>query len=103
LLYSVNHVLGTICFAGDARPKAGRPRVLEDTFREWRKLKSDMNLPDNYSVAQYLLNGLPPPTLTATSDRPKLIFPFKKNLCVMSFHTVNNDASSVNLPRLRQT
>ena len=59
-------------FAGEFRAKAGRPckykdgyckavkviRVLEDTFQEWRKLKSEMKLPDDDSVAQYLMNSL---------------------------------------------
>ena len=52
-------------FVGDARPKAGRPhkhkegyykeiktkRVLEETFQEWRKLKTDKDLPDDDTVA----------------------------------------------------
>jgi len=74
--------MATICFAGEFRAKAGRLRkhkdgyckavkvirVLEDIFQEWKKLKSEMKLPDDNSVAQYLLNSLQRPILAATSD-----------------------------------
>ena len=55
-----------------APPRFGRPRkhkdgycnavkvirVLQETFLQWRKLKAEKNLPDDDSVALYLLDSL---------------------------------------------
>ena len=55
----------------DARRGSGRPwkykdgycnvvkviRILEETFLQWRQLKSEKNLPDDDSVARYLLKS----------------------------------------------
>ena len=57
--------LGRPCKHKDGYSNAAKViRILENTFLQWRELKSVKNLPDDDAVARYLSDALPTPSLS---------------------------------------